>query len=224
MSQAAPAPALAAVLLAAGQSARMGRPKMLLPWQGATIIGHLVSTWRTLGARQVGVVCRPADTALAAELDRLGVSSRDRIANPLADQGMFSSVQAAARWGGWRAELTHFALVLGDQPHLRPATLRRLLDDCAKNPAVARQPSFQHQPAHPVVLPRRLFHPLGDQPGASTLRDYLQTITVALTEITDPGLALDLDTPADYQAAISSAADSPESLTPFGGQADATKT
>ena len=44
------------VVLAAGASSRMGRPKLLLPWGDTTVIGHLIANWQTVGARQITVV------------------------------------------------------------------------------------------------------------------------------------------------------------------------
>jgi molybdenum cofactor cytidylyltransferase len=44
------------ILLAAGRSRRMGRAKLLLPWGEASVLGHLVSQWRSLGATQLAVV------------------------------------------------------------------------------------------------------------------------------------------------------------------------
>ncbi len=46
------------IILGAGASSRMGTPKLLLPWRDTTIIGHLISQWRELGAAQIAVVLR----------------------------------------------------------------------------------------------------------------------------------------------------------------------
>src|SRR5215470_6783259 len=87
---------LAVVILAAGRSRRMGRPKLLLSWAGTSVLGHLVKRWRQLGPAQLAVVIARGDALLAAELDRLELPGTDRIENPSPDQGMFSSVQCAA--------------------------------------------------------------------------------------------------------------------------------
>ena len=122
---------LGVVLLAAGASTRMGRPKMLLPWGDTSVLGHLVTQWRDLGAGQIAVVCAAADQALLTELERLNFPPDQRIANPTPELGMFSSIQCAARWPHWKPALTHWAIVLGDQPHLRCETLHALLDFAA---------------------------------------------------------------------------------------------
>jgi len=100
MSAAKTNPAIGVVILGAGASLRMGRPKLLLPWRGTTVIGHLLKQWRNLGAAQISIVLRPQDAPLAAELDRLGFPRTDRIENPQPERGMFSSILCAAGWPG----------------------------------------------------------------------------------------------------------------------------
>src|SRR6185503_3883247 len=116
--------AFAVVILAAGASSRMGRPKMLLPWGETTVLGCLVAQWQQTGARQITVVVAANDSGITNELDRIGFPREQRITNPDPARGMFSSIQAAARWHGWNASLTHWAIALGDQPHLASETLR----------------------------------------------------------------------------------------------------
>ena len=77
-----------------------------------------------LARHEIAVVCAGDDAFLRGELDRLGLSPDQRIFNPAPDEGMFSSVQCAARWTGWVLGLEAWAIVLGDQPHLRLETLR----------------------------------------------------------------------------------------------------
>src|SRR5262249_32574667 len=108
-----------AVILAAGNSQRMGRPKMLLPWGGTSVLGHLICQWQALGAEQVAVVIASSAIHLQQELQRLRFSRTNWIQNPSPERGMFSSVQSAANWTEWSQTLTHWALLLGDQPHLR---------------------------------------------------------------------------------------------------------
>lgn len=192
---------LGVVLLAAGRSRRMGQPKMLLPWQGTTVLGHLAAQWRGLGATQVAVVFARDDQVLQQELDRLGVPHSHRIENPSPDLGMFSSIQAAARWRGWEDHLTHWAFVLGDQPHLKSQTLRALLEFGAKHPDSVCQPARADKPRHPVLLPKSVFLELA-QAATENLRAFLQNREVALCELDDAGLDLDLDEPKDYAAAL----------------------
>ena len=194
--------ALAVIILAAGASRRMGRSKLLLPWNGTTVIGHLIARWRALSAAQTAVVCRADDEELAAELDRLHFPRNLRITNPKPERGMFSSIQCAAQWNGWRKGLTVWAILLGDQPHLHPATLRALLDFQRARPRAICQPVYAGHRRHPVLLPRRVFAALR-RSRAITLKDFLQQSEAPRAEcpLTDPGLDLDLDYPEDYERA-----------------------
>ena len=194
---------LAVVILAAGASSRMGRPKLLLPWENTTVIGHLLRQWQTLGARQIAVVCAATNTALAAELDRLGFPPANRIVNPQPERGMFSSIQCAAGWHGWQPNVTHWAITLGDQPQVRLETLRRLSDFAAAHPASICQPSSNEREKHPVILPANAFSQLKDS-RAANLKEFLGACgrSVVRCEVDDPGLDLDLDEPVDYERAL----------------------
>ncbi len=193
---------LGVVILAAGASSRMGRPKLLLPWGATSVLGHLIAQWRDLEAGQTTVVCAATDHALQAELDRLKFSADQRISNPTPESGMFSSIQCAARWPHWKPALTHWAIVLGDQPHLERETLRALLDFAAAHPENICQPGRGGRPRHPVLLPARVLAQLKASPAAD-LKQFLQTHAEqrALCELDDAGLDLDLDQPEDYQRA-----------------------
>jgi len=193
-------PPLATILLAAGASSRMGRPKLLLPWHDTTVIGRLISLWQTVGASQIAVVHRPDDGPLSAELDRLGFPRHDRIVNPRPEDGMFSSIRCAARWNGWDPAISHWAIALGDQPQLAVATLRALLDGAAQYPSNLCQPTSGGKNGHPVILPRDVFGDL-KQTGAATLKDFLKPFSgrTVYCPVTDPGLLLDMDTPEDYK-------------------------
>ena len=190
----------AAVILGAGASSRMGQPKLLLPWRGTTVIGHLLSQWRKLGAAQIAVVLRPDDSALAVELDRLNFAKSDRIENPQPERGMFSSVVCAANWNGWQPDIAGWAIALGDQPHLRTELLQVVLEFSVQNPDAICQPQFGGHARHPVVLPRAAFAALKNS-RAQTLKEFLKLVSGRRVQhvINDSGLTLDMDTPDDYK-------------------------
>jgi molybdenum cofactor cytidylyltransferase len=184
-------------ILCAGASSRMGRPKLLLPWDRTSVIGHLLRQWRNLGARQIAVVCRPDDDPLSRELDRLRFPKRNRIINPSPERGMFSSIVCAANWPNWEPPLTAWAIVLGDQPHLPTPKLRALLTFQRKHLESICQPSFGGHGQHPVLLPRRAWAELAKS-KAATLKEFLAHDRVIECPIDDARLTLDLDTPQDY--------------------------
>jgi molybdenum cofactor cytidylyltransferase len=199
----APPFCLAVVILAAGASRRMGRPKLLLPWGSRTILEHLVLVWRQLGAQQIGVVCSIDRDAEASELDRLGLAEVNRIWNEHPENGMFSSIQAAARWNGWRKDTSHFAIVLGDQPHVGLGTLQSLLAHALRSDARICQPSRNQRARHPVLMDRRSFDEL-ETSAAVSLKDFLESHSNdrEWVELEDPALDLDLDSPEDYARAL----------------------
>ena len=243
--------AVGVVILAAGRSARMGRPKLLLPWGGTSVLGHLIEQWEALGAKQIAVVCAAGELArisaaqvaadgsrhtpsasqtastavggyvvsvgdaraetctmgIQAELDRVGFPARNRIVNPAPERGMFSSIQCAAQWPGWKARLTHWAIVLGDQPHLQPQTLRQVLAFSAARPDRVCQPTREGHRRHPVLLPKAVFRELAAS-TAATLKAFLvaRPQELAVCEVDDPGLELDIDRPEDYDKALRMAA------------------
>ncbi len=191
------------IILGAGASSRMGKPKLLLPWGTTSVVGHLISQWRQLGSRQIAVVCRSSDQPLNSELDRIGFSRSDRIDNPEPERGMFSSILCAANWPHWKSDVSVWTIILGDQPHLRAETLARLLQFQRENPEAICQPVYEGRARHPVLLPRAAFEELR-RTRANTLKDFLQSTSCPLAKspFNDPGLAMDLDTPEDYERAL----------------------
>jgi molybdenum cofactor cytidylyltransferase len=193
-------PAFGIIILGAGASSRMGRPKLLLPWRDTTVIGEILRQWRELGAAQIAVVHRPNDAPLTAELDRLDFPANDRIENPQPERGMFSSIVCAANWLGWKQEIASWAIALGDQPHLNSDTLRQLLAFHSAHAEAICQPEFGGHTRHPVILPRVAFVELKNS-QATTLKVFLKLTALPRVQcsVTDGGLALDMDTPEDYK-------------------------
>jgi molybdenum cofactor cytidylyltransferase len=191
---------LAAVILAAGRSSRMGRPKLLLPWGKTTILGHLVGEWQRLGAEQIAVVCAESDSTLQTAVRETGPEVCV-ICNPAPERGMFSSIRCASQWPGWTSGLTHWAIALGDQPHVRFQTLRTMVEFCAAHPKLVCQPGYRGHTRHPVFLPKQVFMELLASPAAH-MKEFLAGREVAMCELDEPGLDLDIDRPEDYENAL----------------------
>ncbi len=192
---------LGVVILGAGRSERMGRPKLLLPWGATSVLGHLIERWEGLGAEQIAVVCAAGDRAVPAELDRLNISRVGRIANPAPERGMFSSIRCAAEWSEWKNGLTHWAIVLGDQPHLGRETCQRLLEFSQRRLESVCQPRQGGHRRHPVLLPKAAFAGLANSTAAD-LKEYLAKCKTAFCELEDEGLGLDIDREEDYERAV----------------------
>lgn len=192
--------AVGALILAAGASRRMGRPKLLLPWGKTSVFERLLQQSETLSAHQVAIVCAVKAQPMMDELNRVGFSEANRIFNPTPELGMFSSVQCAANWTGWSPELTHFLIMLGDQPHLLDDTLRTLMEFARRNPDKICQPMRHGHRKHPVILPKRVFLELKNT-SAGDLKIVLNEHAKDLSgfECADAGLDFDMDTPEDYE-------------------------
>jgi molybdenum cofactor cytidylyltransferase len=193
--------AFGVVILAAGSSLRMRRPKLLLPWGETSVIGHQISVWNSLGVGQIAVVHKCEDREMLRELDRLGFLKKNRIPNPRSDEGMFSSVRSAAEWNNWNLSLTHWVMSLGDQPHLKSETLRALLRLSEARPDIVCQPQYEGRARHPVVMPAFVFRQLRGA-KASSLKEFLAKFGIATVDVADPGLDCDIDEPKDYQKAL----------------------
>ena len=194
---------LAAVILAAGHSRRMGQPKLLLPWGGKTILHHLASLWEILGAKPVIVVHRPDDLPLIHELARLGVDRALPLPNSRPDASMFDSISIAASWTGWsEMKKNQVALVLGDQPHLGEKILRGFVTEAMKEPHFIWQPARNGTGRHPVILPLSVLLSLPSS-HLPTLKHFLlqEQARVRFFPVEDPAFDLDLDRPEDYELA-----------------------
>ena len=93
------------VILGAGASSRMGRPKLLLPWRDTTVIGHLsgngANSARRKSPSSTGQTTRRWPPNWTGWIFR----AHDRIENPQPERGMFSSILCAANWPGWKEEI-----------------------------------------------------------------------------------------------------------------------
>jgi len=192
-------PSLLAIL-AAGESRRMGAPKLCLPWKETTVLGHLLAQWREAGAEKILVVHPPEqDAPVVRELDRLGVLAGERTPTLAFERGMMGSVVTAACRAEQDPALSHLVIALGDQPHLRPETLRAFLHLCTDSPGKLVRVVHEGKPGHPLALPAGLFADLSTT-SCATLRDFLGQQEIPVVDLTthDSGVLFDMDTPDDY--------------------------
>ena len=191
--------AFGVLILAAGASTRMGRCKLLLPWGDKTILTHLFDQWLHAGAAQIAPVIDPSNQLLREALAHAGFSASDWIENSSPQLEMVSSLRKASRWPSWLPTLTHFAICLGDQPHIQMSTLRLLLDAARKNPTRICQPALHERAGHPIVLPANNFRELAKR-AVPNLRAYVRTHEALRLRlpVEDPGISDDLNTPEDY--------------------------
>ena len=190
---------ISAVLLAAGLSSRMGRPKLLLPWGGTTVLGQIVSIYAAAGIEDIVVVtggAREQVEMLVAELAHdFPVRS---VYNPDCVRGeMLSSIQAGLTALG--SQPCAALIGLGDQPQVREETVRHICASFIQTGSPLVIPSFQNQRGHPWLASRPLWSKILTLPLASTPRQFLNTYTGQVEYIAaDESILQDLDTPEDY--------------------------
>ena len=195
---------ITAIVPAAGASRRMGTPKLLLPWNGTSVLGATVAALRSGGCARVLVVTAPGDDALRAACAALGC---EVAVNPDPARGMLSTLWAGiatlAGAGVAAGVLPTIAVAPGDLPRLSPATVSAVLGALAAGATLA-WPRHGGQNGHPLAIasdavPEILTLTLSD--GLRALRDrHAQASTVV--EVTDAGCVEDVDTPADYRALL----------------------
>lgn len=188
---------VAAVILAAGASTRMGRPKLLLEWQGRTLLKRVVETALASGLQEITVVTGPETQRMADELTDLPVRL---VENPDYAQGMSTSLRAGL--AGLSDEIAAALILLADQPLVTVDVIRALIDEYDRTGGPIVQPVYGDQPGNPVLFDRSLFGELqaqqGDQGGREVVRRRREQ--VRRVQFEDASFQQDVDTPADYEA------------------------
>ncbi|HET9228258.1 MAG TPA: nucleotidyltransferase family protein [Thermoanaerobaculia bacterium] len=181
-----------AVLPAAGASRRMGRPKLLLPFRGDTVVGSLVRSLREGGISEIVLVTAPGDEALQSWAATAGV----RVAvNPAPERGMLSTILEGV---ATIDESQLLAVCPADLPALLASTVRTVLA-AGSHLAV---PSYRGRRGHPLVISAELIPEIRTLHLDVGLRELLDRHPEKLRviEVDDPGAVRDVDTPEEYLA------------------------
>ena len=188
---------ISAVILAAGQSKRMGQPKMLLPWGKSTVIGHVIYTFLTAEIEDVVVVTGGAREQVESAIRAYPVRI---IHNPDYEAGeMLSSLQCGLRAVSEQAQA---ALIgLGDQPQVQEKSLQLIRGAYLANPTSLIVPSFQMRRGHPWLVLRSLWDEILELKPPESLRDFLNRHAheIQYVSVDTPTILADLDTPQDYR-------------------------
>lgn len=186
---------VAAVILAAGFSSRMGAFKPLLPFGDATVLTHVIVTLRAAGVERIHVVTGYRAAEMAPEIVRLGAVA---VENPEFTSGMSSSVRAGV--SSLPEAVAGTLLLPVDMPLVRVATIRHVLEAAAGGvPAV--HPVFRGQRGHPPFIARRLFAPiLAAGPGEPVCDVLAREVPEAMeVAVFDRYCLEDMDDPATYE-------------------------
>jgi molybdenum cofactor cytidylyltransferase len=190
-------PRTSGLVLAAGGSRRLGRPKQLLPFRGATLLDHTIATARACGFDQLIVALGAAADEVRERVDLSGVTIAE---NPSFGEGCSSSIAAAL--GVVDADADVLVLLLGDQPGVTADTVRALLAGRGDAPlAVCR---YDDGRGHPFAFAREAFGDLAAMHGDKAVWKLLEARPEAVAEVRVPGpVPLDVDTWEDYEAVVS---------------------
>jgi molybdenum cofactor cytidylyltransferase len=192
---------IAGLILAAGESTRMGRDKATLAYRGRTFLEVVVETLGAAHIEPLIVVlgCRAPEIAR-----QVSIEPARAVLNPDYRSGQTSSLQA-----GLRALLPNppeaVLLCLVDHPAVGAETLERLVAAFRRSDAPCVIPTYQGRRGHPVLIGSRLFDELlglsSDAGADSVVRKY-RSVT-EFVEVEDEGVVLDVDDPRCYQQLIS---------------------
>ena len=187
---------ITALILAAGQSKRMGKPKMTLPWGNTTVLEQVINTFRAAGVDDVLVVTGGD----RKHVEMLAGNSAKTVFNPdYAKREMLSSVQVGLM--GTKPGTEAILIALGDQPQVQERSVRLVMDTYRKSGASIVVPSFQMRRGHPWLVARYHWDEIRHMQNPETLRDFLNRHAeeIHYVEIENNSILQDLDTPQDYE-------------------------
>jgi molybdenum cofactor cytidylyltransferase len=205
------AASFAGVILAAGDSSRMGRDKALLPWPpmaageaqpGDTFLSAAI---RSLSPATdfVLVVVGKNELALTPVVYAQGASL---VVNPDPSRGQFSSLQVGLQEVLNRGRDAAM-VTLVDRPPVNPATIKILRHAfaIAHENVWAVVPEFSGKHGHPYLVGREMMARFLEVPATSIARDieHAHQAHIQYVQVDDPFVALNINTPADYACLLS---------------------
>jgi molybdenum cofactor cytidylyltransferase len=202
---------ISAIILAAGESKRMGKPKMLLPWGNDTVLTHVISVFRSAGVEDVLVVTGGVKEQVEELVSGLHVRT---VFNEAFQTGeMLSSIQCGLRaltpppplrlrYRSAQRERQKGAVLigLGDQPQVQAGSVRKVYEAFLETRSNLVVPSYRMRRGHPWLAASLLWEELLKLEPPQSPRDFLNThqAKIQYVNVDDPGILADLDTPEDY--------------------------
>jgi molybdenum cofactor cytidylyltransferase len=188
---------IAGVILAAGESSRMGTPKATLIWRGRTFLELIVQTLREGGLERIVVVLghQAEDIQRQVEIEPAQV-----VINPDYRSGQTSSLQVGLR-ALMADELEAVLLCLVDHPAVSGETVRRIVAAFRQGGAPVVIPTYHARRGHPVLIGRQVLDELlalDCHAGADSVARKYRPQT-QIVEVEDEGVVIDVDDPDSYR-------------------------
>lgn len=184
------------VILAAGESARMGEPKQLLPYRGTTLLQHSINTALSVQGATVVVVLGAHAAQIRAELDDPRVLVT---VNPDWADGMGSSLRTGLRaLLGAQPDVSAAIFLLCDQPRVSTITLDNLVSTHERTGFAIVASEYDGILGVPALFAREMFQQLLALRGSEGARQIIRGHRDEAIGVTFQDGAVDIDTPADY--------------------------
>lgn len=189
---------IVAVVLSAGESSRMGRPKALLPIDGQTFIERIVAALKQTKVGKIIVILGHNARELQSKISHLPV---EILINTDYKLGQLSSLQLAVRNLQPDLECDGMLVHLVDHPYLAPALVEEMIRRFYETNKRIIVPKFHGKRGHPVIFSNALFDEILSAPmeeGAKAVVNAHRAETLEI-ETEEEGIAVDIDTPELYQ-------------------------
>jgi len=187
---------IAALVLAAGGSSRLGSPKQLLPWGDTTLLGHVLASLRELPFDEIFVVIGASGDDILEQVDLSGAIV---IENPEWEEGMASSLRVGLDAVLRLSRADAVGIFLGDQPDISEEVVTGLLDARRSTKRHAIVPKYRYVWGNPVLIERSLWPRLmslnGDEGAKRLLQAHPEWVHEVWFEQRPPR---DIDTRADF--------------------------
>lgn len=187
---------ISAIVLAAGESKRMGQPKLFLPWGPATILEQTVANFLSAKADEVILVVGEQSERALRLLRNCPVKV---VVNPDYASGMASSIVIGL--GQVAGQSQAIMLALADQPLVDPPTINQLVEAFSEHKKGIVVPVYQGRRGHPVLFSLKYRQELSELKGDTGAREIVARHTDDVLEVAvdNDGVLVDIDTPAAYQ-------------------------
>ena len=189
---------IVAVVLSAGESSRMGRPKALLPIDGQTFIERIVAALKQAKVGRIIVILGHNARELQSKISHLPV---EILINTDYKLGQLSSLQLAVRYLQPDLDCDGMLVHLVDHPYLAPALVEEMIRRFYETKKRIIVPKFHGKRGHPVIFSNALFGELLSAPMAEGAKAVVNAHRAETLEIDtqEEGIAVDIDTPELYQ-------------------------